>query len=74
MSTPETTTTKPFYIRLNTALSLAGQHTPEARFPACQYIATPATNQPDWKAKGLVFISNRHDWSVLVGKEDYRAI
>lgn len=33
------------------------------------YMATKATNQPDWKAKGLIFVGN-----FLLSKDDYDVI
>lgn len=41
------------------------------------YWATPATNQPDYKEKGLVFVEKANTrWSqtLLIGREDYQIV
>ena len=41
------------------------------------YIAIPATNQPDWKEKGKVFVSfadDGEDPSILLEADDYTTI
>lgn len=40
-------------------------------FPMGEYIAIPATNQPDWKKEGKVFIYNENGCDLLLTREDY---
>lgn len=43
----------------------------QAEFPKGKYSAVQATNQPDWKAKGKVFIENKSGTSLLLESPDY---
>lgn len=36
-----------------------------------KYNAVHATNQPEWKEKGLVFAQKANRENILIGKEDY---
>jgi hypothetical protein len=56
---------KKLYVRPKMAFYLAGME--ETRLnPRKIYLAHPATNQPDYKKRGLIFVKD-----VLLGKEDY---
>jgi len=35
------------------------------------YDAVPATNQPDWKAKGLIFVDVRGHFGFLLSRTEY---
>jgi hypothetical protein len=38
------------------------------------YNAVPATNQPDWKAKGLIFVDDDHHFGFLLSQTEYAEV
>ena len=60
-------------IRTKKAFSLLGMgYGPEKDFPAGEYDATPATNQPD--PEGKAFIESAHGVGLLLDVEDYETL
>ncbi len=63
-----------FKVRMNQTVKLLGTWPMVTFHKGTTYSAIHATNQPNWRAKELIFVEKRNGESMLVGKGDYTVL
>jgi len=63
-----------FKIRMNQTVKLFGTWPMVTFHKGTTYTAYPATNQPNWRKRGLVFAEKRNGEGILLCPEDYTVV